>query len=96
MFPKGKTYRSPAYLAFVRTLPCVVCGVKGTEAHHHGGGMGLKGSDLQTVSLCRVHHAEHHHFGKETFWKRHNLDRWRIIAETLEQYFKEKENEKKK
>jgi len=51
-----------------------------------GGGMGIKGSDLHAIPLCRLHHSEYHHFGKETFWGRHNMDKWQVVAQTLEGY----------
>lgn len=90
---KTKTLRSEKYLKFVRLLPCAICKtMDGIEAHHIStGGMAMKGSDLQTVPLCRLHHAEYHQFGKETFWQRHNADRWEVVAKTLELYVEEKE-----
>lgn len=89
-FPKPETFRSEKYLKFVRTLPCIVCKTAATEAHHIStGGVGMKGSDLETVPLCRLHHAEYHQFGKETFWQRHNLDRWETVARTLKKFVTE-------
>ena len=90
-FFKAKTFRSPKYLEFVRTLPCVVCGAHGVEAHHAiTGGVGIKGSDGFAIPLCPLHHREHDNRGKVTFYREHNLDRWELVARTLEKYLKEK------
>lgn len=93
MFDKPKTFRSEQYLEFVRSLSCYVCGyTQGIEPHHAvTGGMGIKGSDLHAIPLCKLHHLEYHQFGKETFWERHNLDKWKVISEIMGRYIKEKE-----
>jgi hypothetical protein len=80
-----KTYRSTKYLNHVRSLPCCICGEK-AEAHHMGGGMGIKGPDLHAIPLCRLHHSEYHYFGQDTFWDRHNMDKWKMIVDTLTEY----------
>ena len=90
-FPKSKTTRSDSFLAFVRALPCSVCESPApNEAHHvFGGGKGLKCSDLYTISLCRRHHHEHDSVGKISFYKNHNLDKWELVAKTMEKYILE-------
>lgn len=51
-------WRSPAYLAWVRTQPCVVCGAPGNVAAHHMigmyglSGMGLKAGDEFAMPAC--------------------------------------------
>ena len=66
---KQKPTRSKKYLAFVRTLPCVVCGNPETQPHHvvgHGrSAMGTKCSDYETFPLCANHHTGAH--GIHTF-----------------------------
>lgn len=53
-----KRWRSERYLAFVRNLPCSVCGTDhGVIAHHLIGmwgmsGMGLKAPDSMAMPLC--------------------------------------------
>lgn len=92
-FPKIKTYRSEEYKAYIRTLPCIVCG-KNAEPHHEvGGGTGLKGPDLFCIPLCREHHREREDIGIETFWDKHNMDRWQCIAETQAKVWEERERE---
>ena len=55
---KDTRWRSEAYLAWVRSLPCCVCGATtGIAAHHLVGmwqvsGMGLKASDSLAMPAC--------------------------------------------
>ncbi|WP_277810667.1 DUF968 domain-containing protein [Chromohalobacter canadensis] len=70
-------FRSPDYLAWVRTLPCCACGVSPCDAHHmvgmYGvGGMGLKAEDSMAMPLCRACHMELH---REPGWLQHQ-PRW--------------------
>jgi len=65
---KDCRWRSEQYLAFVRSLPCSVCGISGCDAHHVIGlgwglsGMGLTAPDSFALPLCRAHHQEVHLF----------------------------------
>lgn len=66
-------FRSPAYLAFVRSLPCCVCGSPANAAHHlkgiwHASGAGLKAPDSLAMPVCdgpgdtchrRIHNEPH-------------------------------------
>jgi hypothetical protein len=88
--------RDPAYLAWIRTLPCVVC-LAGeisqhspTEAAHVGErGLRQKCSDRHTVPLCGEHHREgpyaQHRIGAR-FWMFWGLDRDAIIADLQRRY----------
>ena len=54
---KETRFRSPAYLAFVRSLPCAMCGGNADSAHHVIGiyglsGMGLKAPDQYSIPVC--------------------------------------------
>lgn len=74
-FPKGA---APAYLAWIRTLPCTVnanyCGGYPTEAAHVKS-KGAGGADEgNTIPLCSWHHLEQHNEGIRTFATRHNLN----------------------
>ena|SRR5215472_11040715 len=65
--------RRPQHLAFIRLLPCVVCGKAGPSeaAHVRSGsdaGAGMKPSDRYTVSLCKSCHNLQHEFGELRFW----------------------------
>ena len=59
-FAKPTPYRSEAWLAAVRSIPCVKCGSPGVQAAHRnqGKGMGTKADDCLTAALCPAHHAE--------------------------------------
>lgn len=69
------THRSPAHLAYVRTLPCAWCRWPApSEASHHGAhGTATKASDYSAIPLCGPHlalgrvepgcHAHYHRTG---------------------------------
>lgn len=58
--------RDPAYLAFVRTLPCAVCGAPPpSEPSHFGSrGMSQKTDDSRVVPSCREDHDAFHQTGR--------------------------------
>lgn len=64
--PKRLSKRTPeasAYMAFVRTLSCIVCGRVPVDASHvslgpNDKGIGMKVSDFQVVPHCRKCHQE--------------------------------------
>jgi hypothetical protein len=86
--PKEPRLYDRAYLAWLRTKPCCVCGATGTtEAAHirlnfFAGAM--KPHDRNAVPLCSWHHREspyaEHALGAAEFWKRHGLDPFAIAA----------------
>ena len=77
---RSKPARSPGYLAWIRTHPCVVCGVRrGIEASHTGPhGIGQKSPDTSAIPLCSEHHRtgkdSYHRLGPRKFSQVHNLD----------------------
>lgn len=84
MFPKSKPVRAPAYLRWVATLPCIVCGIEGYSQAAHpnfGRGLGQKASDLDVFALCCVrsghmgHHYEHDNLIGMTLDQRRELER---------------------
>lgn len=57
--PKVVPFRSEAWLAAVRDIPCVFCGAKAEPAHRNEDkGVGTKTDDCLTAALCRAHHVE--------------------------------------
>ena len=65
-FQKIKPLRSDKYLKFVRSLPCVACGIPADDAHHikgRGLGGGVKPTDLMTIPMCRPCHTKLHDMG---------------------------------
>jgi hypothetical protein len=79
--------RDEDYKAWIRTLPCVACGIEGrSEAAHTGsdGGMSMKASDYSCVPLCSDCHTKapgaYHRVGKRTFEHQHGLCCARIAA----------------
>ena len=75
-----KPKRDSRYLAWIRTLPCVVCGcARGIEASHTGPhGLGQKSSDLSAIPLCYRHHRtgkdSYHRLGPQKFAQMHDLN----------------------
>jgi hypothetical protein len=75
--PPGRNSR---YLAWIRTLPCLVCGSRrGIEASHTGPhGLGQKSPDTSAIPLCARHHRtgkdSYHKLGPRKFAELHNLD----------------------
>lgn len=67
------------HLAFVRMLPCVVCGIRrNVEAAHvrmgnplygkRQAGMAEKPDDKFSLPLCAAHHDEQHSMNEAQFW----------------------------
>ena len=75
-----KPQRNPAYLAWIRTQPCVVCrSTRWIEAAHTGPhGLGQKSPDSSAIPLCAKHHwtgpDSYHKLGPRKFAQVHNLD----------------------
>lgn len=81
---KRPVTRDPKHLAFIRTLPCCICGnnIQTEAAHIRMGstrynkapcGMQERDDDW-TVPLCHLHHAEQHTMGEEKFWEMVGID----------------------
>jgi hypothetical protein len=76
----ARPVRHPKYLAWIRTLPCLICGAsRGIEASHTGPhGLGQKSPDTSAIPLCTKHHRSgkdsYHKLGPRKFAELHNLD----------------------
>jgi hypothetical protein len=72
-----RPWKCKAYRDYVKTLPCVVCGVWSVDAHHirecFSRTMGRRISDVLVVPLCRAHHSDLHKHSR-TFWKDVGMD----------------------
>src|SRR5450631_1524837 len=82
--------RDKEYLAWIREMPCIACGIEGqSEAAHTGrdGGMGQKASDYSCVPLCADCHTQapgaYHRIGKRAFEERHGL-RFAAVVDRLQ------------
>ncbi len=75
-----KPLRNPAYLRWIRTLPCSVCRTtRAVEAAHTGPhGLGQKSSDLSAIPLCARHHRtgndSYHKLGPRKFSEAHQVN----------------------
>lgn len=69
-------YSEPKHLAFIKSLTCLRCAARHSDAHHlkpacRWAGKPSAGSmknDKFTVPLCRLHHDELHTWGNEVEW----------------------------
>ena len=83
---RTKPVRNPAYLRWIRSLPCLVCRTRWhIEAAHTGPhGMGQKSSDLSAIPLCARHHRtgndSYHRLGPSKFAEVHRLSIREIVA----------------
>jgi hypothetical protein len=77
------------HLAFIRKLPCAVCGTRrNVEAAHvrmgnplygkRQAGMGEKSDDKHSVPLCAAHHDEQHAMNEAAFWMALAIDPLRL------------------
>lgn len=81
---RGSEY-DDAYLRWVRTLACIVCGtLDWIEAAHVGPrGLGQKCPDRQALPICSRHHQRGRdsvHVLGRSFWDHWKLDRFALIA----------------
>lgn len=67
-----KPPRSKAYLAFVRAMPCCVCGARPPSEAAHGDvhALSVKGSDLEALPLCGVCHRTGRFAQHKVGWRR--------------------------
>ena len=85
--PRRGPDRCPEYLAWIRTLGCVICskvsgGVTVIEAAHTNAlgtrGLGQKTTDFSAIPLCAAHHREnpdsYHLLGEPEFLQKHGID----------------------
>ena len=85
---KKKTNRDPTFVQFIRSQGCLIHGTP-AECHHeplNGHGMGLKGSDRESLPLCRKCHVERHQIGRTTFYEKHGID-WRYEVELYQKLY---------
>lgn len=80
----SKRVKAPAYLAWIRTLPCIVTGRRDVEAAHIsypapeygklGRGLASKESDRWTVPLCSAEHHKQHGMNERAYWQSLGID----------------------
>ena len=80
-----------AYMARVRSLPCVLCEKTGARqetptAAHHAFDTAAR-SDFLTVAICHFHHqgaGGFHHLGQREFERRYKTSEAELLAMTIE------------
>ena len=94
-YPKHKRWKSPKYLEYIRSCPCIICGYKEVDAHHvrhkGSGGTARKPDDYYALPICRLHHLENHQIGKDTFFERHGIDVFQELFRMVSGYLKKGE-----
>jgi hypothetical protein len=73
-----------AHLAYVRTLPCLICGKPGSDPAHirsasreygkRQTGMAEKPDDRWVLPLCRFHHDEQHRSNELEWWSGYGIN----------------------
>lgn len=102
LYPKAVPGEDPAYLDFIRSKPCLVCGRPGVDPHHQPeegqGTMAGKCSDYRATPLCSGidgHHTgngtkaqpgSYHTMGRELY-RRYGVDIEAEIARLNAEYF---------
>jgi hypothetical protein len=98
--PRRGPDRCPEYLAWIRTLGCVVCGrPPGSvliEAAHTNAlgprGLGQKSTDFSAIPLCSGHHRQdrdsYHLLGEEPFLRAHAIDLEGIVRSLQDKFLK--------
>ena len=77
--------RDEKHLAFIRTLPCIICGDNtSTEACHirmsdariakPATGIAIKPDDKYVLPMCGAHHRDQHKMSERRFWEQQNID----------------------
>ncbi len=105
MYQKKKIFRSEEYKTFIRSKPCIYCGVEDDiESHHedddfYNSGMGLKPPDSQCLPICVKHHIPvRHKMSAKEFYNLCNVDPKVMMVNYLTEFLGEKQcvNSKKK
>ena len=72
LIDRPRRRRDKDHLKYVASQPCLVCGRTPSDAHHlkfaQPAALSMKVSDELTVPLCRTHHRQLHHAGREVEW----------------------------
>lgn len=76
------------YVAWIDSLPCVVCGRHGVDPHHLSS-RGSGGSDYSCIPLKRKYHNEIEQIGVKAFNKKHHCDVWHDAWRLVVKYFTE-------
>ena len=100
--PRRGPERSPDYLAWIRTLGCVVCsrvscGATVIEAAHTNvlgaRGLGQKASDFSAIPLCAAHHREnldsYHQLGETEFSHKHGIDLKELVLRLQSRFWQQ-------
>lgn len=91
MMFKRPRVKNERHLAFVRSLPCCICGnnIETEACHVRSGELAIgkwptggseKPSDCWTVPLCGLHHREQHSMNEIEFWRRQGINPFQVAS----------------
>jgi hypothetical protein len=81
--------RNPAFVTWIRTQECVICGAPAEPAHVKTRGAG--GDDLGNICpLCHRDHMEQHAIGIKSFARKYGIDLAQVAAAYGEAYSQRK------
>ena len=93
---KSKPIRDKNYIKYISSLPCLCCSNPHSVAHHEQlkghGAKGSKTDDTRTLPLCARCHRERHDTGRDSFYRKWNIDTEFWIAK-LNKIYKEHIND---
>ena len=84
LIPKKPREKNPAFIKFIRGLPCLVCksNIMNVDPHHIKSRGAMGGDSGNVVPLCRIHHTMIHTYGTKTFEGKFKLN-LKAFAEEL-------------
>ncbi len=100
LHPRRGPDRNAEYLAWIRTLGCVICsrtsGSTVIEAAHTNAlgakGLSQKTSDFSAIPLCIAHHRRgadsYHRLGEKRFAREHRLDLSELVLGLHDQFLR--------
>jgi len=86
MLVKPTRREDAAYLAYIRSMNCLVCRASGPSTPHHldRGGVGTKGPDVFTVPVCGRCHGRLHDIPEWEFWDEvAGMNPWKAACEFM-------------
>lgn len=87
MNPKWEVHKNQEYVAWIKTLPCVVCKKLDVDPHHC---YNARRNDLLCIPLCREHHRKYHDHGADWFETTFNLSLDKEIIRHLTRFIGER------
>lgn len=82
---KHKREKDKAYIKFIKSHSCEVCGDSSVDAHHVQT-RGAGGSDYACIPLCRNCHIKLHSWGLDAVEARYRVNLWQAAWRYLKEW----------